>query len=183
MQAAVPVGKSSALVFCDMAGTMRLFAQEGDLVASTVLREFVEHTGRLGREHHCLMIKFIFDSFLAAFDNINDVMPFVISIQNLLSTNPTFVGRVSGFHLSLHYGNVVFVETSYGSEVLGEAVNIVALLNEVARHLAQPYEVVVSQAALERMPGDFQARAGASESHQFKRVGNVEFRRVNLLGS
>ena len=77
----------------------------------------------------------------------------------------------------------MFIETSYGSEVLGEAVNIVALLNEVARHLAQPYEIVVSQAALERMPGDFQARAGACESHQFKRVGNVEFRRVNLLGS
>jgi adenylate cyclase len=178
MQAPAPLRKRLALVICDIAGSSRLMAQEGDLVASAVFRGFIEHAGRLGREHRCLMIKFIGDGFLAAFENIGDVMPFVISIENLLSQNSAFVGRSLGFKFSLHYGDVLYIETSYGNEVLGEDVNVAARLND----LAQPNEMVVSQAALERMPTDYRARAGTRESHQFKRVGDVEFRRLNLLG-
>jgi class 3 adenylate cyclase len=178
MDAPPPPRKSLALVLCDIVGSSRLVAQEGDLVVSTVFREFYEQAGRLGREHHCLMIKFMGDSFLAAFENIDDVVPFVIGVESLLSENSLFVGRSLGFKYSLHYGNVLYIETSYGSEVLGDAVDLAAHLNE----LAQPHEVVISQAALERMPSESRGRAGASESHQLKRGGDVEFRRVNLLG-
>ena len=179
MHAPPPPRKPLALVFCDIAGSTRLIAQEGDLVASAVFREFFEHASHLGREHHCLMIKFMSDSFLAVFENIDDVMPFVVSIESLLLQNPTSVGRLAGFYFSLHYGNVLYIETSYGSDVLGEDVNVVAYLNE----LAQPHEIVITQAALERMPGDYQTRAGASEFRQLKGGRGVEFRRVNLLGS
>ena len=179
MQAPAPLRKPLALVVCDIFGISRLAAQEGDLVVSSVFREFYEHASRLGKEHQCLMMKFMGDSFLAALENVDNVMPFVISIENLLSQNSGFVGRSLGFKFSLHYGNVLAIETSYGSDVLGMDVNIAAYLND----LAQPHEIVISRTALERMPSDYQARAGASESCQFKRVGDVEFRRVNLLGS
>src|SRR5438552_10312386 len=92
-------------------------------------------------------------------------LPFVISIESLLSENSTFVGRSLGFKFSLHYGDVLYIETSYGNDLLGEDVNVAARSND----LAQPNEIVVSQAALERMPTDYRARAGASESRQFKR--------------
>jgi class 3 adenylate cyclase len=177
MEAPAPLRKALALVLCDIVGSSRLVAQEGDLVASAVFREFFEHAGRLAREHRCLMIKFMGDSFLAAFENIDDVMPFVVSIESLLSQNSTLVGRLEGFYFSLHYDNVLYIETSYGSDVLGEAANVAAYLNE----LAEPHEIVISQAALERMPSDYRARAGASESRSFKGVGDVEFRRVDLL--
>ena len=104
MEAPAPLRKALALVFCDIAGTTRLEAQEGDLVVATVLREFFEQAGRLGTEHHCLIIKFLGDSFLAAFENIDDVMPFVSSIQRLMSHNSIFIGRSLGFKFSLHYG-------------------------------------------------------------------------------
>jgi adenylate cyclase len=178
MTAAAPLRKPLALVFCDIAGASRLMAQEGDLVASAVFREFFEQAGRLAREYHCLMVKFIGDGFLATFENIDDVMPFLISVERLLSENSTFVGRLLGFKFSLHYGDVLYIETSYGNDVLGEDVNVAARLND----LAQPHEIVISQTALERMPPDYRARAGAIESRPFKRVGDVEFRRVNLLG-
>ena len=182
MQAPAPLSKALALVFCDLAGTSRLTAKEGELVASAVFREFYEHAGRLSGQHHSLMIKFIYDAFLAVFEDIDDVMPFVLSIEHLLSENPMFVGRVAGFHLSLHYGEVVFIETSYGREVLGEDVNVVAELNAAAR--AQPQEIVVSQAALERMPSDYRKRAGPSEFYELKRLGqNVEFHRIALARS
>jgi class 3 adenylate cyclase len=178
MEAPAPLRKPLALLFCDIAGSMSLIAREGDLVASAVFREFFEQAGRLGREYHCVMIKFIGDGFLAGFENIDEVMPFVISIESLLSQNATFVGRLSGFYFSLHYGNVLCVETSYGSDVFGEAVNVAAHLNEVKALNG----IIVSQAALERMPSDYRARAGASESRSFKGVGDVEFHRISLSG-
>ena len=186
MEAPAPLRKSLALVCCDIVGSTRLIARLGDLVASAVIREFIEHAGRLGRQHHCLMIKFLGDGFLAAFENLDDVMPFLISIEGLLSQNSTLIGqleefqlirRLEGFYFSLHYGNVLYIETSYGSDVLGEDVNVAAHLSEIA----QPNEVVISQAALERMPADYQFPAGASEVRAFKRVGDVKFRRVKLL--
>jgi class 3 adenylate cyclase len=158
----------------------------GDLVASAVFREFIEYADRFGRQHHCLMIKFLGDGFLAAFENMNDVMPFVISIESLLSLDPTLIGqaegfqligRLEGFRFSLHHGNVLCIETSYGKDILGEDVNVAAHLSEIA----QPNEVVISQAALERMPADYQALTGAIEVRTFKRVGDVAFRRVKLL--
>ena len=176
MEAPAPLRRSLALVFCDIVGSTRLIARVGDLVASAVFREFIEHADRLGRQHHSLMIKFLGDAFLAAFENMNDVMPFVISIESLLSPNSP-LERLEGFRFSLHYGKVLLIETSYGNDVLGEDVNLVAYLSEIAH----PNELVISQAALARMPADYQFRAGASEVHRFKRVGDVEFRRVKLL--
>jgi class 3 adenylate cyclase len=176
MAAPAPLRKSLALVFCDIVDSARLFAQEGDLVASTVLRDFFEHTGCLGQECHCLMIKFIGDAFLAAFENIGSVMPFVSSVRRLPWEDPAFTGRQLSFRFSIHYGEVVYMETSYGTDVLGEDVNVAARLNE----LAEPDQIVVSQAALDRMPRDQRDRAGPSEFREFKRVGNVEFRRIDL---
>src|SRR6266436_2796254 len=66
-----------AVVFCDIAGTSRLMAHEGDLVTSTVLHDFFEYSGRLSKEHACTFIKFIGDGFLAAFANVADGLPFV----------------------------------------------------------------------------------------------------------
>jgi class 3 adenylate cyclase len=179
MEVPAPLRKPLALVFCDIAGSTRLIVREGDLVASAVFHEFYEHVGRLSREHHCLMIKFVGDAFLAAFENPDDVMPFIISVDTLLSQNSMFVGRLAGFYFSLHYGDVLYVETSYGSDVFGEAVSVAAYLND----LKLLNEVVISRAALEQMPSNYRARAGARESRSFKGVGEVEFHRIRLTGS
>jgi adenylate cyclase len=180
VEPAAPLRKPLALVFCDIVGTMRLIAQEGDLVAGAAIREFFEHAGRLGREHHCLTMKSIGDGFLAAFEDIDDVMPFVISIKKSLLQNSAFAGPSLQLKFSVHYGDVLHIETSYGKEVLGEAVNLAARLND----LAQPNEMVISQLALERMPTGHGIPAGAIESVQLKGAREpVEFRRVNLLES
>jgi len=106
MEAPAPLRKSLALVCCDIVGSTRLIARVGDLVVATVLREFREQVGRLAKENHCLMIKFLGDGFLAAFENMDDVMPFIIAIESLslLSQNSTLIGQLEGFYFSLHYG-------------------------------------------------------------------------------
>jgi adenylate cyclase len=149
-----------AIVFCDIAGTTAMIAQEGDLVISAVLRDFYEHSGRLSREHHCASMKFIGDGFLAAFENAADVVPLVRSIQDRFRTVPALDGRGLAFRVSLHFGDVLCIETSYGKDMLGDEINLAAHLN----NHAQPGQIVITQAAFERLPADQQALAGPDET-------------------
>jgi adenylate cyclase len=153
-----------AVVFCDIAGTTRLMAQEGDLVTSGVLRDFYEHSGRLGKEHGCVLIKFIGDGFLAAFETASDVLPFARSIQYLFRTLPALSGRGLQFRFSIHYGDVLCIETSYGKDIFGDEINLAAHLNDQA----QPGQIVVTQAAFDHMPADQQALAGPEETVHFR---------------
>jgi adenylate cyclase len=164
-----------ALVFCDIAGTSKLMAREGDLVMSTLLRDFFENAGRLASEHHSLLIKFIGDGFLAAFEDTGEPLPFALSVQKLLDTQPSMRGRQLAFRFSLHVGEALCIETSYGKDVFGDAVNLAAHLNA----LAEPDQIVISQAALARVPHEQQALAGLGERRQIKE-GEVGFHRVSL---
>jgi adenylate cyclase len=149
-----------ALVFCDIVGTTALIAQEGDLVISAVLRDFYEQSGRLSQEHHCALMKFIGDGFLAAFEDTAAVVPFLRSIQDLFHTVPTLSSRGLAFRFSLHFGDALCIETSYGKDILGDELNLAAHLNA----LAQPGQIVITQAAFDRMPVEQQALAGPGET-------------------
>jgi class 3 adenylate cyclase len=173
------VRKTLALLVCDVVNATGLIAREGDLIALALFRDFFENAGRLGQEHHCLLIKFVGDAFLAAFENMADTLPFVFAIQNLLSELVTFKGRQLAFRFSLHFGDVLYVETSYGKDVLGAEVNVVAHLND----LAQPDQIVISQAAMQRMPREQQSSIGLPEHCHVKGTGEVEFSRLSLITS
>ena len=164
-----------AFVFCDIAGSSHLMARGGDLVFSTVLHDFYEHSGRLSKEHDCTFIKFVGDGFLAAFANAADGLPFARSIQSL-RTLPSLSGRGLGFRFSLHFGDCLCIETSYGKDVFGNNINLVAYLND----LAQPGQIVISQAALDRMPAEQRALAGPGEAVAIKSAGEVQIHHIGL---
>jgi class 3 adenylate cyclase len=174
-----PVRKTVAIVFCDVFAFSRLIAEAGDLVAANVLRAFYDHAGQLAKEHRCLTIKFIGDGFLASFENLGSVFPFITSVEGLLTHDKLLSQQHLAFKFSLHYSDVLYMETSYGTDVLGESVNIAAHLNELAR----PHQLVISNAALTRLPPDLQARAGSTEIHSLKHGGAVEFHRMDLSAS
>jgi adenylate cyclase len=164
-----------AVVFCDIAGTARLMTEEGDLAVAAVLRAFFENTNLLGKEHHCLMIKPFSDGFIAAFEHVGDVLPFAAAVQALAETEPSMRGRHIGFRFSLHCGDVLCIETSYGSDIFGDPVNLAARMND----LAQPGQIVISDAAWALMPPAQQAAAGVAETSHVK-SGDVEIYRVSL---
>jgi adenylate cyclase len=168
--------KTLALVFADIAGTSRLTAEQGDLVVARTLQEFIERAGKLGKDHHCLLIKFIGDGFLAAFEVIADVLPFVSAVQTLLKTNPVLRRHQLGCRFSLHFGAALCIKTSYGYDVFGEDVNVVAHMND----LAQPGQIVVSLSALAAMPYEQQGKVGESEWGLVK-GHDIEFHRIALV--
>jgi class 3 adenylate cyclase len=150
-----PARRTLAIVFCDIVAFTRLIAEAGELLAANILGVFYEHAGRLAKEYHCVTLKFIGDGFLATFESLDNVVPFVIAIEGLFGQDETLGRQHLACKFSLHHGDVMYMETSYGADVLGEPVNIAAHLNE----LAQPHQLIISQAALARLPRDLQGRA------------------------
>ena len=173
-----PATKNLAIVYGDIAGTSELTIAEGDLAIANILKAFFDRVGHLAHIHHSLTLKFIGDAFLASFENIEDTMPFIDSVQGLLSQEKAFFGRNLAFKFSLHLGEAVYMQTSYGPDVFGENVNIAAQLNEPAER----HQLIVSQAALDKLPEHLRARAGASEALPRRREPNpVQFRRIEIL--
>jgi class 3 adenylate cyclase len=167
--------RTLAVVFCDLAGTTRLMTEAGDLAVANLLQAFFENTNHLAKEHHCLMIKPISDGFIAAFENVGDVLPFAMAVQRLAETEPSMRGRHISFRFSLHCGDVLYIDTSYGTDVFGDAVNLAARLND----LAQPGQIVISDAAREQMPPGQQTMAGTVETGHIK-SGDVQIYRASL---
>jgi adenylate cyclase len=168
--------QSLAVLFCDIAGTSSLMEREGDLAVSNLVRTFFESAGRLAMEHHCGLMKFIGDGFIAVFDNADQALPFAAAVQNIAKSDPGISVYQIGLRLSLHFGDVLCIETSYGREILGEDINIAARLND----LAAPGQLVISHAALQQLPTKQQVGIGPSETVNIKRVGAFQIHRVDL---
>jgi adenylate cyclase len=168
--------QSLAVLFCDIVGTSQLMASEGDLVVAKLLRAFFENAGRLAAEHHCAFLKFIGDAFLAAFDRADQVLPFASAVMNVTESDPIIRDHHLGLRFSVHFGDVLFIETSYGKDILGEDINIAARLND----LAAPAQIVISDAALQRLPVSQQQVVGPSETAAIRKAGHIRFHRLSL---
>jgi len=171
--------QSVAVLFCDIVGTSKLVASEGDLVVANLLRAFFENAGRLAAEHHCAFLKFIGDAFLAAFDSADQVLPFASAVVSVTESDPIIRDHHLGLRFSLHFGDVLCIETSYGKDILGEDINIAGRLND----LAAAGQIVISDVALQRLPVSQQQGVGPIETASIRRAGDIRFRRLRLAAS
>lgn len=174
-----PRKQSLAIVFCDIVGTSQLMASEGDLEVGKLLRAFFENAGRLAAEHHCTFLKFIGDAFLAAFDSADQVLPFASAVLNVTESDPIIRDHHIGLRFSLHLADVLCIETSYGKDILGEDINVAARLNDIAA----AGQIVISEAALRRLPLSQQQLVGPSETVPIRKAGDIRFHRLSLAPS
>ena len=168
--------QSLAVLFCDFVGTTGLMAREGNLIVANLLRAFFENAGRLATEHHCAFMKFIGDAFLATFDKADQVLPFALAVQNVKESDVIIRDHHIGLRFSLHFGDVLCIETSYGKDILGQDINIAARLND----LAAPGEIVISRAALQRLSVNQQVLVGPSETARIRNAGEMQIHRLRL---
>ena len=134
--------QSLAVLFCDIVGTTGLMAREGDLIVANLLRAFFENAGRLATEHHCSFMKFIGDAFLATFDKADQVLPFALAVQNVTESDVIIRDHHIGLRFSLHFGDVLCIETSYGKDILGQDINVDVVAND--REGARPHSSAMS---------------------------------------
>jgi len=142
-----------AILFGDVARTTFLTEVAGDLLVIGALKEFFGRLSALESVHHGRVVKTFGDGFMAIFEEVVAALGFAASLQKSLDTDPILVAEHTlMLRLSLHYGEVLHVETSYGDEILGAAVNVVARINRCA----QPGEVVLTDAVRDALPSDQQ---------------------------
>jgi adenylate cyclase len=145
--------RTLAILLGDVARTTLPTEVAGDLVVIAALKELFSRLSALESEHHGRVVKTFGDGFMAIFEEVVAALGFAASLQKSLDTNPIVVAdhRLM-LRLSVHYGEVLYVNTSYGDDILGSAINVVACINRCAR----PGEVVITDAARDALPSDQQ---------------------------
>jgi class 3 adenylate cyclase len=147
------IRRKLAILLGDVAHTTFLTDVVGDLLVTGALKKLFSRLSALESVHHGRVVKTFGDGFMAIFEEVVTAIGFAASLQKSLDTNPILVAEHRlMLRLSLHYGEVLSVNTSYGDDILGLAVNVVARINRCA----QPGEVVITDAALEALPSDQQ---------------------------
>jgi adenylate cyclase len=171
------ITKRVAVVFADLAGTTALIATVGDLSVAGALQTLFRRSYHLQTAYNGRVLKTFGDGFLAIFEDVANALHFAIALQQSLAHEPLLVGQHMAIRMSIHVGSVVLMETSYGEEVLGDAVNVAAYLERQA----QPGQIVVSASACQALPREQQALLGPSELVSLrKRDDQVEFRRMDV---
>jgi class 3 adenylate cyclase len=147
------IRRTLALLLGDVARTTFLTEVAGDLLVTGALKQLFRRLSALESVHHGRVVKTFGDGFLAIFEDVVAAIGFAAALQTSLDTHPIPVAEHRlMLRLSLHYGEVLTVTTSYGDDILGSAVNVVARINRCA----QPGEVVLTDAAREALPSEQQ---------------------------
>ena len=147
------IRRKLAILLGDVARTTFLTEVAGDLLVIGALKELFSRLSTLESVHHGRVVKTFGDGFMAIFEEVVAALRFAASLQKSLDANPILVAEHRlMLRLSLHYGEVLYVNTSYGVDILGSAVNVVARINRCAR----PGEVVITESAREALPSDQQ---------------------------
>jgi class 3 adenylate cyclase len=95
-------------------------------------------------------------------------------VQSASYEDESLRGEGLSLKLVIHFGQVTVGDTPYGEDVFGHNVNIVVLLDGVA----QPDEILISDAAMQQLPADQLGAVVRGESTELKGGGKVAFGRL-----
>ncbi len=165
-----------ALVLSDIAGSTRTAAKLGDLAVFNLVRAFHDRAAGLASRHNGRLIKELGDGFLAVFDDAADALHFARELPTVFYEDETISGEGLSLKLAIHYGRVSVGETPYGEDVFGRNVNLVARLEG----LAAPHEIVISDAAMQRLSAEELGLVNRRETSELRDIGKVGFGRLGF---
>jgi class 3 adenylate cyclase len=126
-----------AILFIDVAGSLRICRQLGDARAYHVLR-FLSETIRRAQTNTGRVVRSLGDGFLLSFDSVDDALAHAITAQaEVARCNPTEVPLK--IRCGIHYGNVIEAE----GDLFGVSVY---LASRVTSH-AHGGEILLTEAA------------------------------------
>lgn len=167
-----------AILFADIVGSTHLNVNYGTLAFSHALKDFFQRAEELQRVCNGQTVKSLGDGFMAIFPNVGGALDFATQLQRSLLEAPIVVGTEPlTVRIGLHAGHVQLVQTSYGADAFGADINVAARLTG----LAQPGEVVLSEAVRSSLSNEQQKMLGPTERASLKGVsGVIEVSRVDL---
>ncbi|MFN0193386.1 MAG: FHA domain-containing protein [Aestuariivirga sp.] len=127
-----------AILLVDVVGSMRLYQQKGDNVASSQITGQIDRLRKLIGAAGGGFIKSRGDDVLATFADAQSALNLVIDILN------SGAAAATEFHVGLHFGTIVRAE----GDIFGDAVNLTARFMATAN----PGEAIISQEFVDRLP-------------------------------
>lgn len=161
-----------AVVLADVVGSTKL-----SLEAQAIgIQQFFARAKELENVFKGRSIKYLGDSLLATFPDAKDAVGFANELQKSLSRDPIRVDDTAiEARVAIDVGSVQLIRTSYGQDLVGNAINIVARLTP----LAIPGEVIISVSARRHLSRPQQEFLGATERRVIKAGIELEFSRLN----
>ena len=143
MEVLAPTSELGVL-FCDVAGSMKLYETFGDTLAKVLIDECLLRVGDVARECNGWVIKTIGDEVMCAFREPNDTFAAAMAMQEKVYALPPIEGVKRMVRIGFHFGPVLEMPT----DVFGDTVNVAARLTEIA----QGNQIITSKATVLRMP-------------------------------
>jgi class 3 adenylate cyclase len=112
-----------AILFCDVAGSTRLFSQLGDVAARALISGLLDELLRLVRQHDGTLIKTIGDELMCGFPTPDAAVEAAIGMQKLSQARRIVSRDVPlSIRVGIHWGPVIIE----GGDYFGDAVNVAA---------------------------------------------------------
>jgi TolB-like protein/class 3 adenylate cyclase len=139
--------RMSAIVVADVVGYSHLIEVDEAATLAAVKALRVEVIEPLAAEHHGRVVKSMGDGFLLEFGSVVDAVAFAVAVQKELSEpqEGATAEHLLVLRIGINLGDVVVD----GDDVLGDAVNIAARLQEIC----EPGGVLLSGTAYDHMQG------------------------------
>ncbi len=116
---------SAAILFADIAGSSRLYKEQGDDRARTLIAEALDEMSAVVTRHQGRVVKTIGDEIMVHFPSATDAIEAAMNIQRLRhKSQPRLQARIGA-----HFGPVI----EQAGDVFGEAVNDAAALVRIAK--------------------------------------------------
>ena len=166
----------AAVWFADVAGYVTLSGRDAE-AAMAIVAELQRVSQKIVEQYGGLVLRFIGDSAIAAFDSTEIAVRAALDLQTAFQSSDIVLRHGSGLRIGVHVGEIV--ETADG-DVHGDGVNIASRLQAVA----ETGRVVLSESAARQVEDrdDFELRSLGS--HEFKGVKRpMEVYAVKMAGT
>ena len=112
-----------AVLFCDVAGSTRLFSQLGDVVARDLISKLLQDLVQIVDRHQGVLIKTIGDELMCGFDDADAGTKAAIAMQQLAQARRAVAqGIPLSIRIGIHCGPVIIENGDY----FGDTVNLAA---------------------------------------------------------
>jgi class 3 adenylate cyclase len=136
-----------AVLFCDIAGSTRLYEQLGDARALAEISRCLELARSVAAGHGGRLVKTIGDEAMLAFRSADDAAAAAAEIQMRMAT-PSGTGVPVAFRVGFHLGTAIEAEDG---DVFGDGVNVAARMVSLAKR----GQVILSASTAQALSAQF----------------------------
>ena len=130
---------NSAVLFADLIGSTRLYAEVGDAQAQVTVAQYLDTCSHFTRQHGGQVVQLRGDGLLAVFPGVDQAIATAIAIRNSIDTG------LLAMHAGINCGPLLLE----GDQLYGDVVNVAARLSDLAKR----NEIIMSAAAQAQCSG------------------------------